>query len=117
MSHFWPLVRLLAVLSGAVWFAGCQRSASTPAAAAASSPKPAWQVRGEEMLAHTKPGMSQDEILQALGKPNEQLTAYQPSGSVIRWRYDVTNGVFVLAVFDTNGKLLTAKLTSEFSPQ
>jgi hypothetical protein len=116
MTQLWPRIRLWVVLGAAALCAGCQRAASGPDSAPAA--KPAWQIRGEAMVARTRVGMSQDEVIQALGQPDKQLTTYRGgASSEIKWRYDVTTNVFVLAVFSSDQKLLSAKLPSAMPPQ
>ena len=106
-----PAVFGFVLLAGGLMVAGCgptEPAAAPPAVAA----EPSWKTAGDAMLARIKPGMTTDEVRQALGKPKDASTVLRGNDALIYWEYEVTTNVLLRVMFDRDGKVLTSKIRS-----
>jgi hypothetical protein len=106
MKHW--LVGLLVVV------AGCQRSEPPPAPVVQE--KPTWEARGNAMLAKLRVGMSQDEVVQALGEPTRHNLVMQGGVGTTIWQYDLTERVYVQVQFGPDQRLQSYRVTSPSGP-
>ena len=101
---------IILCLSLAVIFSGCSKRPAQPEQSRAATDR-LWKAEYARMSAAVKTGMTEQEVLTALGEPTKRRTIIE--GDIVQvWVYDIGPEIHFKVQFDRQGKVIGAHLDS-----
>jgi hypothetical protein len=108
-----------ALVVGLLLLVACREPVSTPAPGPATNAVaiPEWKARLDELTAAIKIGMSEDEVVKAVGEPNRTQSLVSSLTTTVVWEYDLPNGQRFRVRFDPNNRVSQARVESAMMVQ
>lgn len=98
---------LIAVAGTLVLAGGCKKTESPATSAPSALTKEPWQIKRDELGAAVKVGMSEDEVVKAIGEPHHSKSIVAGT-AVVAWEYDLSGGRYFKVRFDKNRRVASA---------
>jgi len=101
---------LIAMLAGSILWVGCRKSKESVATKDLVTNQVApvvlepWVVRAKELTATVKIGMTDDEVVNAIGEPKMVTTAIGAQGDAT-WQYELGAGNWFTVQFDKSNRV------------